>query len=192
MTRSAGPGDPSSSSSSFPGLSRLPVPFPVVIRFYELPISTEEQLALPHQLCWLKSKGRRTPGRPVRGPHDDAQREDPMSSSARTSGCPTRGLRTPSGRTPRCPARGSHDTQQESPCPHDIPPSWIRPKSSPRILRGTLDTDTDTCPQDPPTVNPSTATGTPCTFPVGHAGAKTLDPGLPLSRETHLLTDELR
>lgn len=53
-------------------------------------------------------------------------------------------------------------------------------------------TDTDTCPQDPPTVNPSTATGTPCTFPVGHAGAKTLDPGLPLSRETHLLTDELR
>lgn len=60
---------------------------------------------IAHQPCWLKSKGRRTPGRPVRGPHDDAQREDP---------------RTPSTRTPRCPARGS-DAQQESPYPPDIP-----------------------------------------------------------------------
>lgn len=28
----------------YPGLSRLPVPFPVVLRFYEPPISTEEQV----------------------------------------------------------------------------------------------------------------------------------------------------
>lgn len=46
MTRPAGPGDPSS-AAAFPGLLRLPVPFPVVLRFYEPPISTEEQLESP-------------------------------------------------------------------------------------------------------------------------------------------------
>lgn len=95
---------------------------------------------IAHQPCWLKSKGQRTPGRPVRGPHDDAQREDPTSPSVRTPHRPARGPQdaqredptSPSARTPRCPARGAHD----------MPPFWIRPKSSPRILRGTLDTRT--------------------------------------------------
>ncbi|XP_031213544.1 uncharacterized protein LOC116080970 isoform X3 [Mastomys coucha] len=122
---------------------------------------------IAHRPCRLKKRRLRTPRPPAQGPHA-AQREDPT---------------LPSARTLRRPARGPYDTLQ---------PSWIRPKSSSGFLRGTLDTRKQTtCPQDPPTVNPSTATGTPCTFPVGHAGPKTLDPGLPSSRETHLLTDEL-
>ncbi|XP_076407493.1 uncharacterized protein LOC143268492 [Peromyscus maniculatus bairdii] len=118
----------------------------------------------------------RTPGCPARGPQDaqrgpqDAQRED---------------LRMPSARTPRRPARGPIPVH----CATHLDLAKVITQN-PAWDPG--HTDTDTCPWDPPTVNPSTATGTPCTFPVGHAGPKTLDPGLPLSRETHLLTDELR
>ncbi|KAK7805072.1 hypothetical protein U0070_006478 [Myodes glareolus] len=55
---------------------------------------------LAHQPRWLKSKGRRTLGRPVRGPKDDAQRGD---------------LRMPNARTRRRPAQGPHDAQREDP-----------------------------------------------------------------------------
>ncbi|XP_031213545.1 uncharacterized protein LOC116080970 isoform X4 [Mastomys coucha] len=131
------------------------------------PSNGSRSAGIAHRPCRLKKRRLRTPRPPAQGPHA-AQREDPT---------------LPSARTLRRPARGPYDTLQ---------PSWIRPKSSSGFLRGTLDTRKQTtCPQDPPTVNPSTATGTPCTFPVGHAGPKTLDPGLPSSRETHLLTDEL-
>ncbi|XP_028620350.1 uncharacterized protein LOC114618723 [Grammomys surdaster] len=137
---------------------------------------------IAHRPCRLKKRGLRTPGCPARGPQD-AQREDP---------------RMPSARTPGRPARGPQDAQREDP--------RMPSARTPRHITTLLDwakvviwnpawdpghMDTETCPWDPPTVNPSTATGTSCTFPVGHAGPKTLDPGLPLSRETHLLTDEL-
>lgn len=60
----------------YPGLSRLPVPFPVVLRFYEPPISTEEQLALPtghaeeQKIEDPRTPSVRTPG----GPHEDPTR----------------------------------------------------------------------------------------------------------------------
>ncbi|XP_036062498.1 ESX-1 secretion-associated protein EspI-like isoform X3 [Onychomys torridus] len=102
------------------------------LRFYKPPIFTEEQvrplrvfmrLASP---TMLKSKPRRIPQRPARGPQDA------------------------STRTPERPAQGPQDTQREDPTTPSarthpftmciVPPSWIWPKSSPRILRGTLDT----------------------------------------------------
>ncbi|MEJ1283838.1 hypothetical protein NN561_014813 [Cricetulus griseus] len=117
----------------YPGLSRLPVPFPVVLRFYEPPISTEEQvrpLRVFMRPCRLKSEGRRTPRRPARGPQD-AQREDPKTPSARTPRRPARGPhdaqredpKMPSARTPR----GLHDAQREDPRTSIVPPGWIRP-----------------------------------------------------------------
>nr|XP_048287249.1 uncharacterized protein LOC125398490 [Myodes glareolus] len=120
MTRSAGPGDPSS-SSSFPGSTSRTSPQK---SSWPCPPATmtEEQRTEDPGTPRARTQGRR----PARGPQD-AQCEDP---------------KTPSARTPRCPARGPHDTQQEDPCLHDMPPFWIRPKSSPRILRGTLDTRT--------------------------------------------------
>ncbi|XP_076777293.1 uncharacterized protein LOC143436778 isoform X4 [Arvicanthis niloticus] len=72
---------------------------------------------IAHRPCRLKKRRLRTPGHPAQGPQD-AQREDP---------------RMPSARTPGCPARGPHGTFR---------PSWIGPKSSSGILRGTLDTRT--------------------------------------------------
>lgn len=63
---------------------------------------------LAHQPRWLKSKGRRTLGRPVRGPKDDAQREDPTSPSARTSGCPMRGPEDAQREDPTTLSRRTH------------------------------------------------------------------------------------
>ncbi|EGW02076.1 hypothetical protein I79_018084 [Cricetulus griseus] len=85
------------------------------LRFYEPPISTEEQvrpLRVFMRPCRLKSEGRRTPRRPARGPQD-AQREDPTTPSARTPRRPARGpqdaQREDPSRTPRRPARGPQD-----------------------------------------------------------------------------------
>ncbi|XP_075804648.1 uncharacterized protein LOC142835222 [Microtus pennsylvanicus] len=196
-------------TSNFPSNPLLPDPLFSIERLSRRPVASSCAIScyaqvlraahlhrraagIAHQPCWLKSKGRRTPGRPARGPQD-AQREDPRTLSARTPGRPARGPqdaqredpRTPSARTPRRSAGGPmpsrHATLLDQAKVITQNPAWDPGH-----------TDTDTCLQDPPTVNPSTATGTPCTFPLGHAGAKTLDPGLPLSRETHLLTGELR
>ncbi|XP_032765051.1 uncharacterized protein LOC116906271 [Rattus rattus] len=104
---------------------------------------------IAHRPCRLKKRGLRTPGCPARGPQD-AQREDPRTPSARTPGCPARGpqdaqredSRTPSARTPGRPARGLHILT--------LQPSWNRPtSSSPGILRGSLDTRTQSLPIGP-------------------------------------------
>ncbi|CAO2587275.1 hypothetical protein LEMLEM_LOCUS4413 [Lemmus lemmus] len=69
----------------YPGLSRLPVPFPVVLRFYQPPISTEEQVRPLRVFMRLAEEQR------MEDPPLDAQRKDPTSPSARTSGRPTQG-----------------------------------------------------------------------------------------------------
>ncbi|XP_057639331.1 uncharacterized protein LOC130883117 isoform X2 [Chionomys nivalis] len=165
-------------TSNFPSNPLLPDPLFSIERLSRRPVASSCAIScyaqvlraahlhrraagIAHQPCWLKSKGRRTPGRTVQGPHDDAQREDPTSPSARTPGRPAqgpqdtqredrghpaRGPRTPSARTPRCPARGSHGTQQK-----DLLDQAKVITQNPAWDPG--HTDTDTCPQDPPTVN---------------------------------------
>lgn len=69
---------------------------------------------IAHRPCRLKKRRLRTPGCPARGPQE-AQRED-----------------------------STHDAQREDFTHNTLQPSWIRPKPSSGILRGTLDTRTQT------------------------------------------------
>ncbi|XP_026636889.1 uncharacterized protein LOC106144037 isoform X2 [Microtus ochrogaster] len=103
-------------TSNFPSNPLLPDPLFSIERLSRRPVASSCAIScyaqvlraahlhrraagIVHQPYWLKSKGRRTPGRPARGPQD-AQREDP---------------RTPSARTPGRPARGPQDAQREDP-----------------------------------------------------------------------------
>ncbi|XP_036062497.1 uncharacterized protein LOC118595803 isoform X2 [Onychomys torridus] len=180
-------------TSNFPSNPLLPDSLFSIERPSLRPVSSSCTISCCAQVLQTAHLHRRAAG--IAHHAEEQATEDPTTPSTRTPGCQHKDPRTPSTRTPGHPARGPHDTQREDPSLHYVHCATLLDLAKVITQNPAWDPghmDMDTCPWDPPTVNPPTATGTPCTFPVGHAGPKTLDPGLPLSRETHLLTDELR